>query len=127
MIGEHCKSHYFKHLKDIVAIIVELQDSVSDSNSNDNNQTYLKTALERICPHLITDFPETLEHVFGSVIKLIRNVPKMSLSEKPKEEFSLSALISEDDENKKRVKVLTPLQILKYTEGILFPSFQLRY
>ena len=104
MIGEHCKTHYFKYLKDIVAIIVELQDSVTDSNSNDTNQTYLKTALERVCPHLITDFPDTLEHVLGSVIKLIRNVPKMSLSEKPKEEFSLSALIFDEDENKKEKK-----------------------
>jgi hypothetical protein len=94
LIGPYAKDHYYKFLKDIVNIIVEMQDNVSESG--DTNQTYLQNALERICPILMEGFPDSLGLVIGSVIKLIKNVPKMSTSEKPKETFKLEDLLSND-------------------------------
>jgi len=99
MIGPYAKDHYFKFLKDIIRIIVELQDTITDGS--DTNQTYLQHALERITPFLITDFPDTLGAVIGSVIKLIKNVPKMSISDTPKESFKLEDLLAAESEEVK--------------------------
>jgi len=106
MIGPYCKTHYFKYLNDIVKITVELQDTiVGDSVS----QTYIKNALERITPFLITDFPDSLGSVVHSVIKLIKNVPNVLLKETPKESFSLVDLLKNEDGTEKPEKKKTTL------------------
>ncbi len=104
LMGPHCKTHYLKYIKDIVNIIVQLQETISDINF-DQEQTYFQEALERICPILVTDFPDSLETVIKSVITLIKKVPQMSISEKPKEAFKLEDLLNDNTKSDKKTKL----------------------
>jgi len=105
MIGVYCQETFVKILPDFVKILLEIQNSIS--LTTDPTRGFLESAYENIIPILKNNYPNLLPEIIASVFKLVQNLPEMSISSIPNQEFKIVDLLSNLNENPDEVKVTT--------------------
>lgn len=105
MIGVYCKESFVKILPDFVKILLEIQNSIS--LTTDPTRGFLESAYENIIPILKENYPNLLPEIIASVFKLVQNLPEMSISSVPNQEFKIDDLLSNMNENPDEVKLST--------------------
>lgn len=101
-IGPNCEDLYKKCIPDIINSMIILQNNIPFST--DPIFEYLNAAWEQLVPYLKTDFKNMINSVVECTLKLVMNVPKMSLSENPNQEYDIESLLKDDVQDPKIVK-----------------------
>lgn len=105
MIGVYSKETFVKILPDFVKVLLEIQNSIS--LTTDPTRGFLESAYENIIPILKEHYPNLLPEIIASVFKLVQNLPEMSISSIPNQEFKIDDLLSNLNENPDEVKLTT--------------------
>jgi len=103
MIGIYCKETFVKILPDFVKVLLEIQNSIS--LTTDPTRGFLEVAYENIIPVLKESYPNMLPDIIASVFKLVQNLPEMSISSVPNQEFKIDDLLSNLNENPDEIKL----------------------
>lgn len=103
MIGVYCKETFVKVLPDFVKVLLEIQNSIS--LTTDPTRGFLESAYQNIIPILKDHYPNLLPEIIASVFKLVQNLPEMSISSVPNQEFKIDELLSNLNENPDEVKL----------------------
>ncbi len=109
MIGIYCKETFVKVLPDFVKVLLEIQSSIS--LTTDPTRGFLESAYENIIPILKDSYPNLLPEIIASVFKLVQNLPEMSISSVPNQEFKINDLLSNLNDNTDEVKLTSVTDI----------------
>ena len=103
MLSFHAKENILKLLPEFIKVLSEIQNSIS--LSTDPTRQFLETAYDNIIPLVKENFPHMLPDIVNSIIKLIQNLPQMSISSRPEQEFKIEEILSSmnDGDSKKIV------------------------
>lgn len=101
-IGPNCESDYVKYIPDIITAMVSLQNNIP--YSTDPIFEYLNSGWEKLIPYIRKDFKNMSKDVIECTLKLVSNLPTMSVSEQPNQEFNIQDLLKDDDQDPKIVK-----------------------
>ena len=92
MLSFHAKENILKLLPEFVKVLSEIQNSIS--LSTDPTRKFLETAYDNIIPLVKENFPHLLPDIVNSIIKLVQNLPQMSISSCPNQEFKIDEILS---------------------------------
>lgn len=101
-IGPNCNDEYKKYIPDIVNTMVQLQNNIP--YSTDPIFEYLNSSWEKLIPYVVSDFKNLIVPIIECTLKLVTNLPSMSVSEQPNKEFDIQALIKDDVQDPQIVK-----------------------
>merc|ERR1712151_523581 len=101
MLTFYSKENILKILPEFIKILFEIQNSIN--LSSDSTRTCLEVAYDNVIPLVKENFPEILPEIVNSIIKLVQNLPKISISSNPEQEFKIEDILSSmnDGEAKK--------------------------
>lgn len=101
MLAFHAKESIVKLLPEFIKALAEIQNNIK--LDTDPTRQFLETAYDNIIPLVKENYPNILPEIVNSIIKLVQNLPSMSISSNPKSEFKIEEILSSmnDGESKK--------------------------
>ena len=97
------KEAYYKIIPSLVKTLVDIQNNIP--LSTDPLRDYIKDALNRLVRILKDDFKDLLPSIIQSIIKLVQDIPEMSISSNPEERFKIDDLLSDANSDPNEIKV----------------------
>lgn len=91
LIGPKAEETYHKLLPDLLTAMLDIQDNIP--NFRDPVAGYLHSAWERTIPIIKEKYPNITPKIIESAIKLVSNVPTMSVSSEPEKKFNIQELL----------------------------------
>lgn len=101
-IGPKCEGEYKKYIPDIISAMITLQNNIP--YSTDPIFEHLNSAWEKLIPYIKSDFKNLTAPVIECSLRLVANVPTMSVSNAPNTEFDIQALLKDDTQCDEIVK-----------------------
>jgi len=104
-IGPFAENTYHKYLKEIIPIMINIQDElVKGADPIRNN---LNNAWERICKIIKNNFPELIAGIVESILKQLQKLPEMHIASLPKETFKIGDVLGSLNPSEEKVKHIT--------------------
>ena len=101
-IGPHCEEEYKKVIPNIAKAMIQLQNNIP--YSTDPIFEYLNAGWEKLIPYTITDFKDLIAPIIECTLKLVSNVPTMKTQLTSEQEFNISDLLKDDNQDPQIVK-----------------------
>lgn len=103
LIGPYQKDVYYKLLPDLLDALIEFQSGLGAIESS---RDYIQDTVERLSYILKKDFPKLIPKLVESLIKIIKNIPEMSISSTPQSSFKIDDLLSNiNSSNEIKIKI----------------------
>lgn len=96
LIGPYQKDVYYKILPNFLDAIIEFQ---SGMGALESSRDYVQDTIERLSHVLKKDFPQLIPKLVDSLIKIIKNIPEMSISSTPETSFKIDDLLTSINSN----------------------------
>jgi len=101
-IGPNCEEEYKKYIPDIVKAMITLQNNIP--YSTDPLFEYLNVGWEKLIPYTKTDFPDLKIPIIECTLKLVSNVPTMSVRGLEDKKFDIQELLKDDRQDPQIIK-----------------------
>lgn len=109
MVGPKCEENYIKLLPDLLTAMLEIQDNIP--NFTDPVAAYLQSAWERVVPIIKEKYPDASAKIIESILKLVSNMPSMSISAEPEKKFTIQELLGNISSEHTAKIEKTPIQL----------------
>lgn len=103
MLGTYCKETFVKIIPEFTKVLLDIQTSIQ--LTTDPTRNFLESAYRNIIPILKESYPGLLPDIIASVFKLVQNLPEMSISALPAQEFKIDDILSSLNENPEEIKI----------------------
>jgi hypothetical protein len=101
-IGPNCEEEYKKYIPDIVKAMITLQNNIP--YSTDPLFEYLNVGWEKLIPYTKTDFPDLKVPIIECALKLVSNVPTMTVKGSEEKNFDIGDLLRDDRQDPQIIK-----------------------